>query len=124
MRLLLWSCAVVCAAISVPGCNEEFSPKVPGGNRYYLFCIVNATPRGGDVQFAVIDRMYDVEGLNPVENAVDPFVAGADVQLTVRGQLYVFRRGTTVRLDTSRYLTPVRYYYATGITMLLLMECR
>ncbi len=115
MRLLFWYCAVACAIVSASGCNEEFSPKVPGGNRYYLFCIVNATPRGGDVQFAVVDRMYDVEGLNPAQNTVDPFVAGTEIQLTVRGRQYSFPRGVGARLDTSRYTTPVRYYYARGI---------
>ncbi len=117
MRLLFGTCAVACAIVSASGCNEDFSPKVPGGNRYYLFCIVNATPRGGDVQFAVVDRMYDVEGLNPAQNTVDPFVAGTEIRLTVRGEQYVFRQDSMARLDTSRYTTRVRYYTATGITI-------
>ncbi len=117
MRFLFWYCAAACAIVSASGCNEEFSPKVPGGNRYYLFCIVNVTPRGGDAQFAVVDRMYDVEGLNPAQNTVDPFVAGTEIRLSVRGQEYVFKRGTMARLDTSRYTTRVHYYSATGITI-------
>ncbi len=105
------------AILLAPGCDEDFSPKIPGGTRYYLFCIVDATPLGGSMQFAVVDRMYDVEGLNPALNTFDPFVGGAEIVLTVRGQQYIFRQGVMARLDTSRYTTAVHYYYARGMTI-------
>jgi hypothetical protein len=117
MRIPLWCAGALLTILLASGCNEDFSPKVPGGNRYYLFCIVNATPLGGGVHFAVVDRMYDVEGLNPAVNTVDPFVAGTEIVLTVRGQAYVFRRGEMARLDTSRYTTRVHYYSASGMTI-------
>jgi hypothetical protein len=99
------------------GCNEDFSPKVPSGNRYYLFCIVSATPLGGSVQVALVDRMYDVPGLNPAVNREDPFVAGARITLSVRGTQSPFTYASEYRSDTSRYHTPVQYYIAKGISV-------
>jgi hypothetical protein len=117
MRIPLWCTGAFLTILLASGCNEEFSPKGPAGNRYYLFCIVNTTPLGGGVQFALVDRMYDVEGLNPAVNTSDPFVTGAEIVLTVRGQDYVFRRDSKARLDTSRYTTRVHYYSASGMTI-------
>jgi hypothetical protein len=115
-RMLTW--ILVCLLAGACGCNEEFSPKVFEGNRYYLFCIVNAIPQGVNVQFALLDRMYDVPGLNPSANRVDPFVAGGLVILSVRGEQDTLAYGTTARKDTTRYQTPIQYYVSGPITII------
>ncbi len=107
----------MCLCMLGIGCKEDFSPKVPSGNRYYLFCIVSATPLGGSVQLALVDRMYDVPGLNPAVNKEDPFVAGARLTLTVRGTQYPLKYRLNFREDTTRYNTPVQYYLGSGIPL-------
>jgi hypothetical protein len=108
-------CAFVCALLVAAGCNDDFSPKIESGNRYYLFCIVQANILGGGTQVALIDRMYDVPGVNPSLNHEDPFVAGARLVLTARGKSYVMKYGVRLRADTSRYHTPVQYYQANSV---------
>jgi hypothetical protein len=108
---------LLCALLAWSGCDQSFTPKVLSGNRYFVFCIINTTPRGSGAQVALVDRMYDVEGLVPSSNTVDPFVHDTRLTLGVRGKFYAFEPDTSVRKDTSRYTTPLYYYALRGITV-------
>jgi hypothetical protein len=110
----LW---VMCALLAWSGCDERFTPKISSGNRYFVFCIINTSPRGSGAQVALVDRMYDVEGLIPSANTVDPFVHDSRLTLGVRGKYYAFEPDTSVRRDTSRYNTPLYYYALRGLTL-------
>jgi hypothetical protein len=120
MRLRAGILCFVCMVLACSGCDQSFTPKVQTGNRYFVYCIISATPRGSGAQVALVDRMYDVEGLNPSANTVDPFVHGARLTFGVRGKLYPFVPDTTARRDTTRYNTPVYSYVLTGITVVAL----
>jgi hypothetical protein len=108
---------IVCAMLAWSGCDQSFTPKVSSGNRYFVFCIINTTPRGSGAQVALVDRMYDVEGLIPSMNTVDPFVHDSRLTLGVRGKYYAFEPDTSIRRDTSRYNTPLYYYTLRGVTL-------
>ena len=58
-----------------------------------------------------MSKFYDVPGSNPYQNTIDPAVTGAIINLTQANQQYVFKDSTIARQDTSRYKTPVNFYY-------------
>jgi hypothetical protein len=103
---------VLAALFTMTSCEEPFSPKEPFAPEYFLYCIANYDPVGASVQYAVVSHSYDVSGTRPEENTEDPFVADAEVQLTVGGTRYSFAQKRGGASDTTRYGTPRRVYYA------------
>ena len=89
-------------------CEENFSPKTEYTEKYILYCIVNTD---SSVQTAVLQRSYNVEGYDPNLNTIDPSIIGADIRIRQGDNVFFMRDTSVVRSDTSRYKTPVSFYY-------------
>ncbi len=96
------------------GCEQPFSPKRIEEGTYVLQCFVEVTQLV-TVQRPVVllARVYDVEGLDPSTNTIDPAIKGAYVELTSQGRTYELQETTRVRMDSLRYGTEEPYYTAT-----------
>jgi len=102
-------CILLNISFIVLSCNESVSPKADFKEKYVLYSIINAD---SSLQTVFISRSYDVEGFNPLENKIDPAMEGAVVSYVVNGsKTYSLREGQMPRTDTSRYKTPIKYYY-------------
>lgn len=97
------------------GCEEAVNPKAPFKEQYVLTCIVNVS---SDSVLAVVSKTYDVDGLNPDVNTVDPAVSGAEITITQATNTYLLQEGDRKRTDTSRYTSRQQYYYASGVAFL------
>jgi len=97
-------------------CEESFSPKGELKDLYVMNCILR-----GDTttQILVLSRSYDVEGFDPYTNNVDPAVTGATIRIFRAGHAAdakFFSEAVIEREDTSRYSTPLHYYYVDDFT--------
>jgi hypothetical protein len=63
------------------------------------------------MQIATLSKTYRPNGFDPYVNTNDPAVRGADIRVWYNDSVFVFRDTSTVRSDTSRYITPLKYYY-------------
>lgn len=93
-------------------CEESFSPKTDFTEQYVLNCILH-----GDLskQVATLTRLYEVDAYDPYENRIDPAVTSADIRIYYDNSVYYLRDSTILRNDTSRYNTPVHFYYTENL---------
>lgn len=105
----LFLALIVISSISNLSCQETVSPAAPFTEKYVLYSLINADTT---YQIVYLSRSYNVDGYNPLDNTVDPALEGASVTLSVNNnKFYTLREGESIRTDTSRYKTPVKYYY-------------
>lgn len=101
--------ALILLAAAALSCKESVSPKGPFTEKYVLYSLINFDTT---FQSAYLSRNYEVEGNDPLDNKVDPAMEGAVIKLTINNsEVCYFKEGTAARTDTSRYKTPVKYYY-------------
>ncbi|MCX6151812.1 MAG: DUF4249 family protein [Ignavibacteriales bacterium] len=95
-------------SLFLSSCEENVNPKAPFRDRYILNFIVR-----GDTsyQIAVLTHSYTVNGVDPYENEIDPAIKDADIKIWYDSDVYTMRDTTIARNDTSRYKSPVYYYY-------------
>ena len=90
------------------GCNDNFDPNGEFREIYALSGIL----RGDSLnQTITLSHVYQVDGFDPYANKVDPAVLGADVRVWIGDSVYIFRDTSVARTDSSRYTTPIHYYY-------------
>ncbi|MCX6152238.1 MAG: hypothetical protein NTX22_17060 [Ignavibacteriales bacterium] len=89
-------------------CDDSFNPKEDFTEKYILYFIVR-----GDTSFQVarLTKSYDMEGFNPLNNKIDPSVIDANINIWYDNKVYVMKDTIKPRQDTSRYETPVYFYY-------------
>lgn len=106
MKYLIYPLLLTFLLIS---CEENFSPKVESGGGYVFFCLVNADAELTKISaFAWITNIYDVDGLDPNKNTVNPNVSGANIILTQKNFEYKFSEFPNT--DTSRYDSAGTFY--------------
>lgn len=100
---------MIVLSMTALSCKESVSPRGPFVEKYVLYSLINFDTT---FQTAYLSRNYEVNSDDPMDNKVDPAMEGAVIKLTVNGsKVYYFKEGVEVRTDTSRYKTPVKYYY-------------
>lgn len=105
-RIVFFMIVLALAALS---CKESVSPRGPFVEKYVLYSLINFDTT---FQTAYLSRNYEVNSNDPLDYTVDPAMDGAVIKLTVNNsKVYYFKEGTEIRTDTSRYKTPVKYYY-------------
>jgi hypothetical protein len=110
MKKLIIAAAAFISLITL-SCEEDFNPKADFKQKYILWSIINSDYRYMETrQYAVLSKLYDVDGYDPSVNNEDPVLTGADVRLYADDFEYIFRQDTTRRRDTTRYNTPFIYY--------------
>ncbi len=119
---------IIAAFILVIGCEENFSPKEEFEKQYIANCIIGI---GGDQsKFGAtvhLANTYDLTGLNPELNQVDPTITEADVQLsfphinehTLMPDTSIFYHpfipDSIIWADYNRYGNPFISFTASGI---------
>ncbi len=110
--------AAVLSALMNMSCEEDFSPKAEFKEKYVLWCIVNASYMyGNSTQLAVLAKTYNVEGLDPYKNRIDPVLTDADIRLYADEVEYKFVQDTTNRSDTTRYDSTFIYYRSVPVKL-------
>jgi hypothetical protein len=107
MKFFLFS-SLICLFPYLYSCDENVNPKAPFKERY----IFNLIVRGDTTyQIATLSKSYTVSGIDPYENQVDPAIKNADIRIWNNDIVYIMRDTSISRQDTSRYKTPVNFYY-------------
>jgi hypothetical protein len=101
------------------GCDQSFSPKVEFQEQYVLQCFIEVKGAGGSspTVTVVLARTYDVNGVDPAANTVDPAIAGAEVTLTVNQKSYYLVGSQRTNADTARYHSP-QWVYSKSISLI------
>lgn len=99
---------IISVAALLNSCEENFSPKADYKEKYILYCIINID---SSLQTAVLEKSYDVNGFDPYQNTSDPLIPNADIRIRQRDNVFFMRDTTTDRSDTSRYESPIHFYY-------------
>ena len=108
MKTVFLFISVVVVALLSNSCEDSFSPKTDFHEKYILYSIIDAD---SSVQTAVLQKSYDVQGFDPYTNTTDPSIQGADIRIRQGDNVFFMRDTSTDRSDTSRYNTPLRFYY-------------
>jgi hypothetical protein len=94
-------------------CSVPLNPNAPFRQRYVLTGIMRSDT---SIQYVTISKSYTTaNGIDPLSNTQDPYVAGAEVNMWYKDTIYELRDSTTVRVDTSRYKDSVHFYYAKNL---------
>ncbi|MBN1638875.1 MAG: DUF4249 family protein [Ignavibacteriales bacterium] len=89
-------------------CEEGFNPKTQFEEQYIAYCILSGDT---NYQTATLFKSYYISGVEPYENTNDPSIQGAEINIIHENTTYTFKDSTATRTDTSRYKTPIRFYY-------------
>jgi len=83
-------------------------PKVGFKERYVLYLVMR-----GDTTYhsAILAHTYNVNGLDPLTNEIDPAIKDAVIKIWGENYVHIFRDTLISRNDTSRYNSPVFFYY-------------
>ena len=92
----------------VISCEDSVDPKAEFREEYVLNCIINLDT---NYQVATISRTFDVSGYDPYTNTIDPFISDAVVKIYYDNLVYTMKDTSMPRQDTSRYKTPMHFYY-------------
>jgi hypothetical protein len=108
MRKLSIIIGMMIALAFVLSCEDQFSPRADYDERYSLNCLIRT-----DTNYHIATTMisYDVPGVDPYANTIDPFIEGSFIRMWRGDDLFIFRDSTIERIDNSRYNTPTRFYY-------------
>ena len=108
MKTVLLGISVLVVVLLSTSCEENFSPKADYQEKFILYSIINADSA---VQTAVLLKTYDVPGFDPYINTTDPSIQGADIRIRQGDNVFFMRDTSIARTDTSRYNTPLSFYY-------------
>ncbi|MEK6572636.1 MAG: DUF4249 family protein [Bacteroidota bacterium] len=102
-RILLW-CVCLCI-----GCDVPFNPKGEYSEKVVVYSVLDLSK---NVQFARAYFTYNVSGLDPRQNTMDPQIRNASfVVIDEAGRRYAFRDTLLKRETSDRYSADVVAYY-------------
>ena len=90
---------VALAALLNLACDDEFAPKIPFEEKYFVY---TALKGDSTKQILVVARSYDVTNFDPKSNTSAPEIPGCLVEVVQDGITYRFRDTLIDRPDTSR----------------------
>lgn len=99
---------VLTSLLFVITCNDSVNPNAEFRERNVLTGIINAD---ANLFVVTLSRSYKIEGLDPLENTVDPAIHGADVKIWFDDKVRQLVEDTTGRIDKSRYNSDVSFYF-------------
>lgn len=113
MKKNLFLVLITLYSFFIYSCSEEFNVKSPLEDVYVLNCILRSDD---SVQYAIITKNYDVDGLDPFTNTIDPTVHNAKVKIISGANVYMMR-DTVLSEVTTRYNQPVYCYYIKNLPL-------
>ncbi len=89
-------------------CDDSINPKSEFKDRYILYLVMR-----GDTSnhIAILTHSYNINGLDPLTNEVDPVIKDAEIKIWGKSDVYKFRDSLKSRTDTTRYSDPLYFYY-------------
>ena len=108
MKIVSYYLILALVLFLINSCEENFSPKSDYQEKYILYSIINID---SSVQSAVLQKSYNVDGLDPYQNTNSTFIKGADIRIRQRDNVFFMRDTSTIRIDTSRYKSLFDFYY-------------
>ena len=87
--------------LTILSCNEDFNPYGDYQEKFAFTCILK---NDDNFQTATLFKSY-------LTTPSDPSVVGADIRIWYNDSVFVFRDTSVVRTDTTRYTTPLNFYY-------------
>jgi len=112
MKITRTGLAAIMILVTQVGCEEFVNPKAGTNAIPVLHCIIPTSGAGTDVKpEVVLTRVYDVDGVDPSVNRIDPSILGAEITLFHRGKSYRMNERSYPRHDTSRYVTNQSHYW-------------
>ena len=105
-KIILYALPVL--TILFYSCKEDFSPYGDYHENYAFTCILKSDMNS---QVAFLSHSYRPSSVDPYENEDDPLITNADVRVWYNDSVFVFRDTSVVRTDSSRYQTPLHFYY-------------
>jgi hypothetical protein len=100
---------VLFVAILFLGCDDNLNPNGEYRESYTVNAILRCDTT---VQFVTVSKAYQIEGNNPLEYKNDPYIKDAVVKIYYDDKVVIFKDTSIARSDSSRYTTPLHYYYA------------
>jgi len=91
----------ILTVLTLISCDEDFNPYGEYQEKFAFTCILK---NDDNFQTATLLRSY-------LTTPSDPSVIGADVRVWYNDSVFVFRDTSVVRTDTTRYTTPLNFYY-------------
>ncbi len=113
IKRIIFIVTIVSGTFITNSCDDNFSPIGKYDPRYSLNCIVRADT---NLQIATAYQSYEVSSTDPYQNHDDPFIHNAFIRLWRGDSVFVFNDSSSDRIDTSRYNTPVSYYFIDNFT--------
>ncbi|RJP66546.1 MAG: DUF4249 family protein [Ignavibacteriales bacterium] len=89
-------------------CDITLDPKTEFKDRFILYLIMRADT---NYHIARVFHNYNVNGLDPNTNKVDPAIKDAVIKIWGNNSVNIFKDTLISRDDTSRYNDPVYFYY-------------
>lgn len=110
--------ALILLSLLSLSCQEDFSPKTNFKEQYVLNCYIDLDYGSymHSFVYATVSKLYNVDGLDPSQNKINPSVSGASIYLSYRGDLYGLDQDT-IKTSTSKYDT-IQVYYKTMLKYL------
>ncbi len=77
-------------------CQEDFNPKTDFKEQYVLNCYIDLDYDYYQftVIYANVTKLYDVNGLDPSQYKLNPFIHGAQIYLSYRNDSYLLKQDT------------------------------
>ncbi len=111
-RLFLIMFAAVPALLNL-SCQEDFNPKTNFEKKYVLNCYINLDYDSYDTTkiYATVSELYDVDGLDPSQKKIKPFVSGAKIYFYYKSDKYLLNEYTSNAIS-KRPPPSSKYYYS------------
>jgi hypothetical protein len=89
-------------------CDDSINPNATFRERYSLNGIMRSDT---SYQIITLSHSYQPNENDPLTYTEDPSIQGAEVNIYYDNKLYHMRDTSIARFDTSRYKSPIKYYY-------------
>jgi len=105
---MLAALLILFSSLTFISCDKSFDPKTEFKDRFIFYLVMRADT---NYHVAKVSHTYNVEGIDPLTNNVDPAIKDAVIKIWGENTVHIFRDTLISREDTSRYNSPVYFYY-------------
>ena len=107
-RVVLNSILLFLVIIGIYSCNDVVNPNAPFRERFILNGIMR---NDTSYQVVTLSHSYQPDNFDPLNYKEDPAIINAEVNIYYKAKLFHMRDTSIARTDTSRYTTPLHFYY-------------
>jgi hypothetical protein len=100
---------IILLLLPLSACHHPFDPRGPLDNKMVVFSILS---NDRNLQYVRVEHTYMPIGFDALSYTADNFVPNAFVTIRSAGSTFLLRDTVVARPDSSRYMFPIRAYYA------------